>query len=103
MQTRLHEPNDDVGEGSGKVSAVWAMGDNLLRSDTIAIDGLATIIYKSHWGEVGEVSTQVEDPTYRDLFYACNELIINSTDEHHVFIEDIIHVRDNIWELCTGS
>ena len=101
MQTQLHPVNEP--EDKYQLSTTWCLEDYLLRSPAHAITGNATIQYRVHWGEIGTVKVEVSNPTYLDLYHACDRLIQMSGDSHHSFIESIKHIEGTLWELTTGS
>ncbi len=79
------------------ISGVWAMDSFLLMSNEPAVNGDMTVSYK---GLIRDLTS----PTYRDLWVAASELITESKDEMHVFIEDFVYNTDeNVWILVTGS
>ena len=100
-----------VGEEIDELRAVWSMGDRLLHWTGAAIDGKATIVYRDYWPNtnyatetIPQLSVKVEDPTYIDLMKAANDLIVESGDEHHIFVENFIYDEtDDVWLLITGS
>jgi len=85
--------------------SIWSLCSSLLLQEEPAIEGKATIRYRDHWGENGEQTIEVTDPTYTDLWKAADTLIERSGDDHHVFVEDFLHDEDteNTWDLVTGS
>lgn len=84
-------------------SSVWARDTDLLMRVAPAIEGEARIVYKQHWGENSPEVTLI-DPTFIDLYRAADQLIRESGDEHHVFIEDFEYDEWlDVWELVTGS
>ncbi len=90
------------------ISGIWSMDSFLLLSDEPAITGSATIAYDDYWPQEGGVSgrltRELTNPTYRDLWVAASELIKESGDENHVFIEDFGYDEDSdVWLLWTGS
>lgn len=103
MQTELNYPTEDDTVSESQLIAIWAMEHHLLNWDGIAINGIAKIAYRRHWGDEA-VLTVVTNPTYRDLLFVANELIVRSGDRHHIFIENFIFDSDNNeWQLMTGS
>ena len=80
------------------------MGHDLLLMKKPALDGEMKIVYSVDWGDVGEVSKTITNPTWIDIWVACDELIRLSGDHHHVFIEDILYNEESdTWSLLTGS
>lgn len=86
-----------------ELKSVWSMDTDLLKQVAPAIEGEARIIYKAHWGP-NEPQIDLVDPTFVDLYRAAEQLIRESGDEHHVFIEDFEYNKWlDVWELVTGS
>lgn len=85
-------------------AATWDMGCGCLLSKLPAIKGKAVIRHIDHWGDVGVITREVENPTYLDLYRIASELIVESGDTHHHFIEGIEYDADeDAWDLVVGS
>ncbi len=63
--------------------------------------GAAEVVYKDHWGE-GPVTVPVEGDRWIDLWRAADAAIVQSGDEHHVFVEQFRPQGDRL-VLSTGS
>ena len=86
------------------MASVWAMDMRNLMSDQVDIPGKACIAYVDHWGDNTENTVEVEDATCMDLWKAAEELINESGDAHHIYIENFRWSEDDeTWYLHTGS
>lgn len=61
-----------------------------------------TLVYKNHWGGYPVEIVLEGVKTWRDLWQKADEVIRESKDTHHVFIEQFV-VRSDRLELVTGS
>jgi len=104
MKKKLNIPTD-LGDEDFRFGS-WCLGEALLMSKQPAIDGKATIRYQKdigHWGDE-TLTRQVENPTYTELYQVASEMISESGDLHHHFIEGFDYSeKDNCWDLVTGS
>ncbi len=92
-----------VGNDFG-AKTIWSH-NNELNADAVGLPGTnLLLVYKQHWGSAGVIEFNLPDnPTWRDLFWAADNLIRRSGDEHHIFIEKFKKIGDGNYELITGS
>jgi len=66
--------------------------------------GATTILYKNHWG-TEPVKATINGDTWADLYCAADACILDSGDDHHVFIESLEPAEDDPHTLIlsTGS
>lgn len=65
-----------------------------------------SLVYKDHWGHNKAITVSLPNGNLKwwDLWYAADKAIIESDDEHHVFIEDFQKSPDGkTLFLRTGS
>ncbi len=91
--------------------SVWSVLEVVDQMDSIATVGTGlTMVYAEYWpatdsqARPGKPLTVAlpDDPTWHDLHKAADELIRQSGDEHHVFIENFDRVGP-VLTLWTGS
>lgn len=88
-----------------KFSTTWSMyevGRRMFRSAIVNPNGNPIIVaYDGGWGTGGQVILS-HSPVWVTVWRACNQLITQSGDSHHVFIEGF-NVKGNTLHLQTGS
>jgi hypothetical protein len=95
---------NDVKHQSGLLS-VWSIFEVENINDLSGLEA-ESLVYKDHWGHDQAVSVPLPEGNIKwwDLWVAANKAIIESTDLHHIFIEDFQKSPDGkTLFLRTGS
>lgn len=83
-----------------KLRSIWSMFevDNL---DDLSGITATRLLYKDHWGK-STVSIDLPggDKTWGELWHAADKAILESGDDHHVFIESLDVSGDTIVLRC---
>lgn len=84
------------------LTTTWSITevDNL--SNPHPYEGVETVTYKDHWGDIGTVEVPINGTSWAALYVAANDAIRDSGDEHHIFIEGFRQVGNTL-VLSTGS
>jgi len=91
----------DIGKGLKSIWSIYEIGCN---ADNVGIVGQnLTLIYENHWGPEKVSCPLPDNPTWRELYLAADNLIQLSGDSHHIFIERFTDRGNGIYELSTGS
>lgn len=101
------EYHSDKADALGLEHSCWSIYEVTDHMDEVACLGTGlTLIHKHHWNDrKGPVSKVLQNhPTWRDLAHAADELIHESGDAHHSFIEGFEYDdTDGTIVLWTGS
>jgi hypothetical protein len=84
--------------------AIWSI-DSVTHFDDIAFEGYIVALHYDYYGDsVVTVGIDKVDPTWFDIYKACNDAIIESHKHgnHHLFIEIVNRTEDRL-HLFTGS
>ena len=97
---KVREAAIEAAEAGKNFKSVWSMDnyDFVAKVEPKPI----SVTYRNHWGPAG-VSVEVIGDTWLDLWEAADKAIRYSGDDHHIFIEDLKHIGDGVYELSTGS
>lgn len=83
----------------------WCMFEDIATTasfDEVVSATPVTVTYDGGWGEDGEVTLAA--PVKRiDLWRAANDLVVQSGDTHHCFIEALDEIAPGVLTLQTGS
>jgi len=83
------------------LTAVWSIYEVNNLSESHPYRGVKTVTYESHQGPKPVVKG-ISGTSWAALYTAANACIVDSGDNHHVFIEDFT-VRGDTLVLSTGS
>lgn len=94
----------DMGEQLGLHESVWSVYSVENMADRHPFVGADRVVYKDHWGGK-PVSCSINGLTWAALWVAANACIRDSSDSHHIFIEDFSASEDDpkTLVLTTGS
>ncbi len=86
-----------------KFSSIWSMFE-VTDFSAVPFPEARAVTYTRNWGKPVDFMLPI-NPTWLDLWKAADQLIKESGDNHHVFIEDFTPRKENsfILELSTGS
>ena len=94
---------DNIRDALG-YSAIWRI-DSVTHFNEIAFYGyIKTLHYSYYKTGVITIAMDKADPTWFDIYKACNEAIVYSQryDNHHLYIEIVNRTEDRLY-LFTGS
>jgi hypothetical protein len=95
---------DEVKADLGIKNSEWSIYEVDNMNDRHPYQGATVICYKNHWGEK-PVSSAINGSTWAALWVAANAAIRDSSDEHHVYVEQFRQSQENpeVLYLSTGS
>jgi hypothetical protein len=85
-------------------SAIWSIFE-VTHFDEIAFNGYIKALHYDYYGtDVITIGIDKVDPTWFDIYKACNDAIVESHkhDNHHLYIEIVNRTEDRL-HLFTGS
>ena len=89
--------------------ALWSADNDLDVINNKEFSNRLVVIleYNIHWGKSTVRTVRHGPVTYQDVWKMCDELIVQSDDLHHVFVEKLRVVDETptsiTYELITGS
>jgi len=95
---------DNIRE-TNKFKSIWSMYEVLNVHDLSGFEA-KNLVYKDHWGHERAVTIPLPGGNLQwwDLWVAADKAIVESEDQHHVFIEDFQMSKDGkTLFLRTGS
>lgn len=69
-----------------KFRTVWSIYEVEDMYEAHPYTGATTLVYKDHWGDK-PVSVEIQGNRWIDLWRAANTAILQSGDQHHIYIE----------------
>lgn len=96
-----HYENVRISQGFRSIWSEYSV-NNLNDKHTLGKN--ARIHYRDHWGE-RDFTLLVGGDTWLAVYSVAEELINDSGDQHHIFIEDFLQSKDDpeLYFLITGS
>lgn len=87
-------------------TSIWSMYDDFVSFDEVVFDDGIIVEYDvdDYWGN-GKINIAAQEGkvTKRDLWRLAEQVIVESGDEHHVYIELFKPLRPGVVELWCGS
>jgi len=81
---------DEVSEQHGITHSNWAINfpDKTIDLNVVPYPNLRSLHYDGHWGKNNQVDFE-KAPNFLEIWKACDKMIFDSGDHHHIYIESI--------------